>query len=305
MLLMVDGSTGTGPAVSAAVSRRGEVSRVRFFGGSLSISQAARTNIVAALTNASTRKFAVTLDKLRDAQVQSISSISSWTEEFRNKQISLLPKVLNPLSASYGNPEFYQFARLDSGYTGLSADLINGYISTHGSDGKLANQGVAFVDASKSTGLSEVYLLSHAILESGWGKSALAKGFEYNGEDLVGGSVYPKGTYYNFYGIGAVDSGPLSGGRALAVKMGWDSPYKAIVGAAKWIKENYVGRSQNTLYLMKWNPVAVAFDGKASHQYATDVEWAYKISRVMSGVASHSGRSQLSCGMKFELPAFM
>lgn len=305
VLLMVDGGTGSGPAVSSAVSRRGDISRIRFFGGNLSISQGARTSIVAALSNSSIKAYRIAINQLENAQINSINSMSSWSEEQKKSQISLLPVAINPLQSTYGSPDFYQFACLDSGYTGISADNLNSYIATYGADGKLSGQGAAFVEASKLTGLSESYLLAHAILESGWGKSALARGFEYNGTDMVDGKTYPKGIYYNFYGIGAVDSGPLSGGRALAVKMGWDSPQKAIIGAARWIKENYISRSQYTLYLMRWNPSAIENGGTASHQYATDVEWARKIARVMGEFNVACGRTQATCGMRFEMPSYL
>ena len=122
----------------------------------------------------------------------------------------------------------------------VSAAQLDAYIAStaNGRTGTLAGNGEAFVNAARRYGVNEVYLLAHAILESGWGTSTLAKGYVYDGKTLVDGKTWPKGTYYNFYGIGAYDSSPLSGGRALAIKNGWDTPEKAIHGAARWIATN-------------------------------------------------------------------
>ena len=155
-------------------------------------------------------------------------------------------------------------------------------------------------------GVNEVYLLAHAILESGWGTSTLAKGYAYDGKTLVGGKVWPKGTYYNFYGIGAYDSSPLSGGRALAIKNGWSTPEKAIDGAARWIATNYLNNafSQNTLYKMRWNYVEYARYGSVSHQYATDRDWAAKIGTQMNAIYAYAGVGQTQSGLTFLVPSY-
>lgn len=173
------------------------------------------------------------------------------------------------------------------GYSGLTADQLNFYIASteKGRAGNLKGMGACFVSAAKKYNLNEMYLLAHAILESGWGTSELASGYAYNGLTPVGGKVYPAGTYYNFYGIGAYDDSPLSGGRSLAIQNGWNSPQAAIEGAALWIALNYANRSdypQVTLYDMRWDPARSANTGKRSwHQYATSITWASSIGRVM------------------------
>lgn len=103
----------------------------------------------------------------------------------------------------------------------------------------------------------------------------MAKGYVYDGKTLVDGKTWPKGTYYNFYGIGAYDSSPLSGGRALAIKNGWDTPEKAIHGAARWIATNYLNNafSQNTLYKMRWNYV----------EYARYARWVTSMRLIVIG----------------------
>ncbi len=216
---------------------------------------------------------------------------------------------LSPANCAAGSSSYYQFAQLNRGYSGMvSAAQLNAYIAStaNGRAGTLAGKGQAFIDAARRYGVNEVYLLAHAILESGWGTSTLAKGYAYDGKTLVGGKVWPKGTYYNFYGIGAYDSSPLSGGRALAIKNGWSTPEKAIDGAARWIATNYLNNafSQNTLYKMRWNYVEYARYGSVSHQYATDRDWAAKIGTQMNAIYAYAGVGQTQSGLTFLVPSY-
>ena len=216
---------------------------------------------------------------------------------------------MNPSSYSAGTRQFYQFAQLNRGYSGmLSVEQLNGYISStaKGRSGMLAGMGQAFIDAARLYGVNEAYLLAHAIVESGWGTSTLAKGYVYDGSTIVAGQTWAKGTYYNFYGIGAYDSSPLSGGRALAIKNGWNSPEKAVSGAAKWIATNYLNNSygQDTLYKMRWNCAQYARYGSVGHQYATDRQWATTIAGVMSDIYTSAGISQQKAALTFLVPTY-
>src|SRR5699024_10016193 len=114
-----------------------------------------------------------------------------------------------------------------------------------------------FIDAGRQNGISDVYLLSHALLETGNGKSALANGIKYKGK-----------TVYNMYGIGAVDSCPEECGAKRAYEEGWFSPKEAIIGGAAFIGNGYIQSGQNTLYKMRWNPESMSNTNSASHQYA-------------------------------------
>lgn len=186
-----------------------------------------------------------------------------------------------------------QFADL-RGYSGLTADQLNGFIAStgNGRSGTLNGRGQAFVDAAKSYGLNEVYVLSHAILESGWGMSDLAGGYDYSG-GWLDGEYYGAGTYYNYFGIGAYDSSPLSGGRKMAIINGWDSPEKAIIGGARWISENYTYSSaypQYTLYNMRFDILrSNATLARGWHQYATSLTWTGSIARLIDACYSYEG----------------
>lgn len=178
--------------------------------------------------------------------------------------------------------------------TGLTAEQLNAFIvsTDTGWSGVLKGLGSSFVAAAEQQGLNEAYLLAHAILESGWGTSTLARGYVYEGGE-IDGKYYEAGTYYNFYGIGAYDSSPLSGGRKLAIINGWNSPEKAVTGAAKWIAENYVyakSHAQPTLYAMKWDYARANATGERGwHQYATSTSWPDSIASLIRQCYASAG----------------
>ncbi|PAE30394.1 hypothetical protein CHI07_03785 [Paenibacillus sp. 7884-2] len=155
----------------------------------------------------------------------------------------------------------FQFLDLSKTSDAVIAEL-NKYLSGKGT---LSGQAQAFKDASKVHGVNDIYLISHAILETGHGGSTLAQGVMYNGVKV-----------YNMYGVGAYDSCPIECGAKKAYEEGWTTPYKAIVGGASFIGNNYIKAGQNTLYKMRWNPEGMDRYGYATHQYATDIGWASK-----------------------------
>jgi beta-N-acetylglucosaminidase len=223
-------------------------------------------------------RYSMTLDQMADYQ-------KTGNPYIANVSLATIRNALDPNRIS--GSLLYQFADLRS-YTGLSGAQINAFLgsTTAGREGVLKNYGASFVKASKQYGVNECYLVSHAILETGWGDSDLARGYVYDGKTAIEGKLYPKGTYYNFFGIGANDSSPLSGGRSMAIQNGWDSPEKAILGGAAWIAKYYIYASsypQPTLYDMKWD-VARSNTSHAYgwHQYASDYLWPEKNSTLMN-----------------------
>lgn len=149
----------------------------------------------------------------------------------------------------------YMFLKL-SYVNGITAPQLNAVLG-----GVLAGKGQVFLDAAKTYNVNPVYLAGHAYLETGNGSSTLANGVKVNGT-----------VYYNMFGINAIDSSPLQSGSQYACSQGWNTVDKAIAGGAQWISKNYINNTkyhQDTLYKMKWNPLNI------SHQYATDIAWAY------------------------------
>jgi beta-N-acetylglucosaminidase len=172
--------------------------------------------------------------------------------------------------------------------------------------GVLKGKAQNFINAGKKYGINEIYLISHALLESGNGKSDLADGSIQVGELTANKwvSIQPNGTYiaelingnwsvekvsnfdlskaknikktYNMFGIGAYDRNAATLGSVYAYRSGWYSVDAAIDGGAKFIGNGYVDKGQDTLYKMRWNPDFAESKGYASHQYASDIGWAYK-----------------------------
>ncbi|TNU89940.1 hypothetical protein FIC87_09955 [Eggerthella lenta] len=287
VMLLVDDSQMA--AVKEASVNKGSISGIRFFGGTAAISPSLRTLIMSYLSDKITYENAgVSLSRM--AKLEKVAA-----------------KTLNPDVISYEDSEFYQFAVLNEGYSGkVTAEQIDAFIaknctyseSAYGVTSKLRGTGKYFIEAAKTYGVNEVYLLSHAILESAWGCSTLAQG-----------KVPGYKGYLNFYGIGAYDLDPDNGGAALAKSNKWTTPQKAIVGAAQWIAKSgnrYLNNSyhQNTLYKMRWNYEQAAKEGVVWKQYATSTTWASGIANVMAGFYSYAGIDKGSTGLRFLVPLY-
>ena len=93
----------------------------------------------------------------------------------------------------------------------------------------------------------------------------------------------------------------------MAVQQGWDSPHDAILGAAKWISDQYLDNDygpQNTLYRMKWDIFHVVQGETPWKQYATSTTWATSIASVMANCYEFCGRTQMGLGLEFEVPVY-
>lgn len=166
-----------------------------------------------------------------------------------------------------------QFLRLNYTY-GISAEEINNVIAEvqqvkYGDSYRtniLLGKGEVFLRAAKQYDISPIYLVAHALLETGYGTSDLAQGI------VVSDGKETK-VVYNMFGIGAKDQDPTKLGAEYAYNAGWFTVDDAIIGGAEFISKNYINnptRKQNTLYKMRWNP-----DNPGKLQYASDVRWAY------------------------------
>ncbi|UXV34338.1 glucosaminidase domain-containing protein [Staphylococcus sp. IVB6181] len=171
--------------------------------------------------------------------------------------------AMDPRTISQDATQRYQFLRLDKAQQ-MSVDSVNKLLK---GKGILEGQGAAFAQAAQTYDINEIYLISHALLETGNGTSALANGGYVDNANKVVTNGTKK--YYNMFGIGAIDTDAVRGGFKTAAHYGWDTVGKAIIGGAKFITSDYLDRGQNTLYRMRWNPAA-----PATHQYATDINWA-------------------------------
>lgn len=209
---------------------------------------------------------------------------------------------MNPLNFINDSSGKYMFLKLN--YTeGLQASQLNSVLK---GKGVLEGKGEAFIEAGRRANINPIYLVAHALLETGNGTSTLARGAikvdkiheEFGNENSQLKSVEPK-TIYNMYGIGALDKDANLWGSEKAYSEGWFTVEDAIIGGAKWIGSGYINSAtynQNTIYKMRWD-----FSTSSMwHQYATDVAWAYKqTSRIRSIVESMDDPI-----VHFEIPRF-
>ncbi|WP_430790314.1 SH3 domain-containing protein [Virgibacillus flavescens] len=186
---------------------------------------------------------------------------------------------VNPSNFDENSSQYFQFLNL-SAPAGVNAAEINSKVLTN--KGTLSGMAQAFIDAGRKYNINEIYLMSHALHETGNGKSTLASGIPVNKYGNVVSPSQAVHTVYNMYGYGAIDSDPINGGAKYAFNHGWFTPQDAIIGGAEYIARNYVNDGQNTLYKMRWNPISPGHP-----QYATDVAWATSQTRNISEIYSY------------------
>lgn len=233
------------------------------------------------------------IDKVVENETMTISDESSgwFLVNINGIQGWVSGNYLNVFSSI--SDSMLQFLSL-SNHAGTDVEIMNRELNNKGI---LENKGQAFIEASKKYNVNEIYLLSHALLETGNGTSTLATGVVVSEVDGV--RVTPK-KVYNMYGIGAFDSSPLKSGSEYAYKQGWDTPEKAIIGGAEWIAASYINNpnyKQDTLYKMRWNPMS-----PTAHQYATDIGWAVKQTHTLDFLVEISLRNNLI--MKYDIPIY-
>ncbi|WP_151682005.1 SH3 domain-containing protein, partial [Weizmannia acidilactici] len=186
----------------------------------------------------------------------------SYNKTWVNASPEDVKYYVNPANFENDPVQCFQFLKLTQ-TANVDKDEINEKVLA--GKGILAGKAESFITASKLSGVNELYLISHALLETKNGTSELANGVQYKGR-----------TVYNMYGIGAYDGSAVTSGAAYAYNQGWFTPEAAIIGGAKFIESNYLKNGQDTLYKMRWNPSAAVSTRTASHQYATDIGWASK-----------------------------
>lgn len=182
----------------------------------------------------------------------------------------------------------YMFMKLSYTNDSITVEDLNNILK---GKGILEGKGQVFFDAAKSNNINPIYLVSHALLETGNGSSTLAKGIEVDG-------AKGKKKVYNMFGIGAYDSNPNKLGSERAYSEGWFTPEDAIKGGAKYIGSGYINNittNQDTLYKMKFNPAA-----PATHQYATDINWPYAQIRNIINLVSQCKDPKIT----FEVPLY-
>jgi beta-N-acetylglucosaminidase len=130
----------------------------------------------------------------------------------------------------------------------VSAQRINDFIKEKHPNSLLLNYGSVFLEAQKKYGVNALYLVAHAMVESSWGVSLLAK------------------TKNNIYGQNALDNN-------LDAAYSFSSLRECIMYQAKVVRNNWLEPTGN-----HYNGPTLIGMNKA---YATDKQWASTIGEVM------------------------
>ena len=152
------------------------------------------------------------------------------------------------------NPFLYKNLREPSNYSAAELDKL--YSMMNLQDSPLAGKVATFKEAEERYGVNALYLMAHSALESAWGRSQIAR--DKN----------------NFFGIAAYDTSPYLSAKS------FDNVDKGILGAAKWIRENYIDYGRDHL------------GNKATGmnvRYASDPYWGEKIASIMMTINSKLG----------------
>lgn len=212
-------------------------------------------------------KYPTNFKSVVDIQMTKAPQVSGKSGGWVNASKEQVEYYVNSSNFNKDSTEYYQFLNLAQP-AGLHAKEVNNKILNN--HGTLTGKAQSFIDAGKRFNVNEAYLISHALLETGNGKSVLASGVPVDDNGNVVALEEAVYTVYNMYGIGAIDTCPMDCGAKRAFDEGWFKPEYAIVGGAEFIN-NYVKRGQDTLYKMRWNPISPGYP-----QYASDVGWATK-----------------------------
>lgn len=173
---------------------------------------------------------------------------------------------------------------------GVEAILKNTFMTGYANSEKTKTYVDAFMDAASEYNVSPYLLVSRVIQEVGSSGSA-----------IVSGTVSGYEGYYNFYNIKATGERDkvITNGLNHAKEKGWDSPYKAIVGGAEFIVQDYIGVGQDTLYLQKWDLIT---ENIGRHQYMQNIEAPYY--EGIKTYNSYRNRNALGNNFVFSIPVY-
>jgi beta-N-acetylglucosaminidase len=237
-------------------------------------------------------EYDITLDEIVDKQSK-VSPVNVVKNYYLTPSKLDIYQYMNPKNFENHDYAIYQFLKLNY-IEGITAKELDSILL---GKGFLAGQGKIILDACKEYDVNPAYIVAHTILETGNGTSKLSNGSIIVSE-VKGVPVLASKPIYNMFGIGARDINPLVLGSERAYIEGWFTPEAAIVGGIKFISTQYINNSihkQNTLYKMRWNPKS-----PATHQYATDIAWAYKQSYRIKEILNDC----LNANLIFEIPQY-
>lgn len=166
-------------------------------------------------------------------------------------------------------------------------------------NGKIENNmtySTALMEAAKKSGVSPFHLASSIRLEIG----------TTNPSAIISGTVAGYERYYNYYnwnayvsnGKSAIENGLIFAMKTDAATLRpWNTRYKAIVGGAMKLGNDYVNRGQNTTYYRKFDLVSPYYHQYMTHVLAAKIEGA----RVAEG---YTDEMKKNLSLEFIIPVY-
>lgn len=180
-------------------------------------------------------------------------------------------------------------------YAKIKNFIMNGTKIAVKTEQKVNTQTIEYADiimkAAEESGISPYSIAIKIIQEVG-----------RKGSNSIYGTYPGYEGYYNFFNIGAYDSGnAIENGLKYAKEKGWNNQYKAIIDGAKYMSDSYIGVGQNTAYLYKFDVV----DGKNGvfwHQYMTNIEDPSSQAKNLYNTYTKNGL--LDASLNFVIPVY-
>ena len=141
--------------------------------------------------------------------------------------------------------EIFQFKELNYVENACTQDGLEEITQDTFLEGDTISQ--ALLQAGENANLDTYFIASRLIQEQGRKGTVMSRGYDYEGNIV-----------YNPFNINAIGNSQeeiLQNAGKYAYEQGWDTLDKAIIGGIDFMKKGYIDKSQNTLYLQKFDIV--------------------------------------------------
>ena len=239
----------------------------------------------------------VTLQKIEKAMTYTEKVAYNWYDLTLNEALDIqmnlmmndgnrteVEELINPFNSINHKMNKFQFLDLAKSNS-VDADVLNRLLMDKGI---LDNTGEYFIEAGNEYGMNELFILSQVLLETDNGSSALATGLpvDINGEityaEMLKNDIKVKvpgmtnatvKMVYNMFGISTGNDADIASYAKKAFDEGWDTPRKAIIGGAGFVREKYIRYDNNTFYKMLWRPTHMDLYGDIGEEGIIEKDW--------------------------------
>ena len=153
------------------------------------------------------------------------------------------------------------------------------------------------IKATEAVDVSSVHIASRIKQEiTGISESdpRLGGTFNYNGQNYSG--------YYNFFNIKVYGDNKIVNGMVYAMNNGWNTPFNAVYGGAKFIGEDYISINQDTMYYQKFDVSTI--NGHYTHQYMQNLAAPIQETNTTYNTYVNNLSDYLNTAIKFTIPVY-